>query len=532
MIDMEQNNNLLQIINEKTCNQFDFLRLKQVFFDVNQNACQINLIYPSWVDFLEEDKEKVKQIIKEYLNLDGALLVIKINKSFVEADLIDKEIFNFFKESAPTFYSSLQPQNVLVNVVNKAFATISFNLEEDLYNFFTKYNLDKSLLKYLEKSFCASFEVKTSHYEKAEVEDKFLSTRFETLKTQSDLNAIMGQTIDKYNVNDKKVLFGNEIGFKPRHISSIDSVMDNCVVAGKINFLTEKSYTSKRMKKNKDGTEEPIVKPYFSFTLKDDSSSIVAVVFPSKANYHKMQLLKNGDTVLVKGNISKFNEKFEISVKDISFCSIPNKNEIHTNVDHNEITEYRYIKPIKYSSAKQSNLFDSNQNLSREVQNQTYVVYDFETTGVDAANDEIIEIGALKIVNGVFSEVFSTLVKPKRPIPPEASKINRITDDMVANCYSIEQVICDFYLFCKDCQMVGYNNKMFDALFLTKAGKSVGLNFDNTQIDAFLLAKDKLKGLRNYKLATVSKYLEVNLIDAHRALNDVIATAEVFLKLY
>ena len=80
--------------------------------------------------------------------------------------------------------------------------------------------------------------------------------------------------------------------------------------------------------------------------------------------------------------------------------------------------------------------------------------------------------------------------------------------------------------------MVGYNNKGFDALFLEKAGKSVGLNFDNTQIDAFILAKDKLKGLRNYKLSTVSKYLDVNLIDAHRALNDVIATAEVFLKLY
>ena len=103
---------------------------------------------------------------------------------------------------------------------------------------------------------------------------------------------------------------------------------------------------------------------------------------------------------------------------------------------------------------------------------------------------------------------------------------------MVANCYSIEQIIRDFYLFCKDCQMVGYNNKLFDALFLEKAGKLVGLNFNNTQIDAFVLAKDKLKGLRNYKLATVSKYLEVNLVDAHRALNDVIATAEVFIKLY
>ena len=80
--------------------------------------------------------------------------------------------------------------------------------------------------------------------------------------------------------------------------------------------------------------------------------------------------------------------------------------------------------------------------------------------------------------------------------------------------------------------MVGYNSIVFDNQFLQKAGKSVGLNFNNTQIDVFLLAKEKLKGLKNYKLGTVSKYLEVNLLDAHRALNDVIATAEVFIKLY
>ena len=80
--------------------------------------------------------------------------------------------------------------------------------------------------------------------------------------------------------------------------------------------------------------------------------------------------------------------------------------------------------------------------------------------------------------------------------------------------------------------MVGYNSIAFDSVFLERAGKLVGINFDNNQLDAFMLAKQKLKGLRNYKLGTVAKYLEVNLIDAHRALNDVIATAEVFLKLY
>ncbi|MBQ3047640.1 MAG: 3'-5' exonuclease [Clostridia bacterium] len=177
-------------------------------------------------------------------------------------------------------------------------------------------------------------------------------------------------------------------------------------------------------------------------------------------------------------------------------------------------------------------MFDGIANYSKEIQTQSYVVYDFETTGIDPQSDEIIEIGALKIENGKFTEVFTTLVKPKKLIPPDATKINRITNEMVANCYTIEQILNDFYLFCKDCQMVGYNSISFDSQFLINAAKRVGLNFSNGQLDVFLMAKEKLKGLRNYKLGTVAKYLEVNLIDAHRALNDVIATAEVFMKLY
>ena len=169
---------------------------------------------------------------------------------------------------------------------------------------------------------------------------------------------------------------------------------------------------------------------------------------------------------------------------------------------------------------------------SKEILNNNFVVYDFETTGVDVNNDEIIEIGALKIEKGVFTQVFTTLVNPKRHIPEGATKVNRITDDMVSNCFTIEQVIQDFYLFCKDCQMVGYNNISFDSQFLVNSARRVGIDFNNTQIDAFVLAKQKLKDLHNYKLGTVSKYLDVNLIDAHRALNDVLATAEVFLKLY
>lgn len=531
---MRDRDNLIELINKKTCNKFSFLKLKQVFFDVSKNACGISLIYPSTQNLSEDDKQELTAVIKEILDLEGALIQIKINKSFVEADLIKRELIAFLQNSSPVLYSKLDAnKDIDVNVFpNGVQANVHLNLEKDVQDYFTQFQLANTISQHLNNSFCCEFSVLSSIKESVKTNEDFLSERISNLKAQSEINAILGHMKDKYVVSDKKEVVGDEITFNPRYISSIQEVCDNCVVAGKINFLTERTYKSKRTKKNKDGTEERIEKPYFNFTLKDDTSSINVVVFPSKAMYHKMHLLSNGNTVLVQGKVERYNDKFEIMAKKINFCTIPNKNEIKLDVKENELTTYQYVKPIKYSSAQQANLFDEAQNYSREIQTQSYVVYDFETTGVDTNQDEIIEIGALKVVNGKFTEVFTTLVKPTKPIPPDATKINRITNEMVSKCYPIEHVICDFYLFCKGCQMVGYNSIAFDSQFLVRYGKKVGLDFNNGQIDVFMLAKEKLKGLKNYKLATVSKYLDVNLIDAHRALNDVIATAEVFLKLY
>ena len=527
---MIESNKIIDEIEQKT--NLNFFRLRQVFYSLTTNTCEISIIYPSTYQLTDEMREKIKKIIVEYVNLPNCKLLIRINKSFTEKDLIENEVLKFLSKNYPVIFSTISKDKINVNIESLDKVLVRFSLEEGLYNYFITNNIDTILAKHLEKNFCSSFEVRAVSFKKTAVEEEFLINRVETLKQKSDLDALIGISKDKYMVKDVKVIVGNEINFQPKHISSIKEPCDDCTIAGKISFLTERSFTSKRKKKNKDGTEENIQKPYFNFTIKDSSASISAVIFPSKTKYHKMNLLSNGNEVLVRGRISKYNDKLEIFIKDISLCKLPTKDEERTNVVESELTDYRYVRPIKYNSFKQSNLFESAKTLSREVQNNTFVVYDFETTGLNPVTDEIIEIGALKIVNGEFSEVFTTLVNPQRPIPPQSTKVNRITDEMVSNAYTIGQVICDFYLFCKDCQMVGYNNIAFDSLFLINAGKKVGLNFSNTQIDAFLLARDKISGLKNYKLGTVSKYLDVNLIDAHRALNDVIATAECFLKLY
>ena len=95
---------------------------------------------------------------------------------------------------------------------------------------------------------------------------------------------------------------------------------------------------------------------------------------------------------------------------------------------------------------------------------------------------------------------------------------------------TLEDVIADFYKFTKGSVLSAYNIG-FDIKFLKNAGLKYRYNFNNEQIDTLELARSKIASLSNYKLSTVVKALNISLVDAHRALNDAIATAKVFIKL-
>ena len=154
-----------------------------------------------------------------------------------------------------------------------------------------------------------------------------------------------------------------------------------------------------------------------------------------------------------------------------------------------------------------------------------------ETTGINPETCKIIDIGAFKIVNGKIVERFSTFVNPECEIPEEASKVNRITNDLVKDAPTIEMALPDFYKFCYGSVIAGYNNIGFDDLFIAKEGKKQYYNFDNKRDDVIRIARANVPSLSNYKLSTVCKALDVPLVDAHRATNDALATAKLFIKL-
>ena len=161
-----------------------------------------------------------------------------------------------------------------------------------------------------------------------------------------------------------------------------------------------------------------------------------------------------------------------------------------------------------------------------------YVVFDLETTGVSSLTDEIVEISGIKVADRQVVDEFSTLVNPGRPIPWAASRVNHITDDMVADAPGISEALRSFWAFVGDEILVGHNIHSFDMKFLYRdTQKYFGRVPDNDYIDTLLLARRFCPQAGNYALANLSVYYGIPVRGAHRALNDCRMNQQVYERL-
>ena len=161
--------------------------------------------------------------------------------------------------------------------------------------------------------------------------------------------------------------------------------------------------------------------------------------------------------------------------------------------------------------------------------NDTYVVFDLETTGFSSKNDKIIEIGAVKIKNGEIIGNFSEFVNPKRPIPYKIIELTGINDDMVRNAETIEEILPKFLEFIGDSVVVAHNAS-FDCSFISKNCNDLGLTFEPTIVDTVPLCRFLYPELKSVKLNIVAKHLGVKLESHHRAVDDAKATGDILLE--
>lgn len=160
-----------------------------------------------------------------------------------------------------------------------------------------------------------------------------------------------------------------------------------------------------------------------------------------------------------------------------------------------------------------------------------FIAFDIETTGTVPGADQIVEIGAVRFINNVPEAVFATLIDPKRSIPPGASAVNGIYDEMVKGKPSIEDILPSFAEFCGDDPIVAHNAP-FDAQFLTSDIKKFEVPAPKGVIlDTLPIARKVFPGLPNYKLGTLVQHLKIPTTDFHRAEEDATYCGFLFVEL-
>ena len=310
---------------------------------------------------------------------------------------------------------------------------------------------------------------------------------------------------------------------KPQYIIDIIQAEKSVTVCGKV-----------------ESTKE-VVTPngfvIFKFDIADFTGKIGVVVFSDDRIYLKLKELVVGDELLINGQVSENSYSQELELRASRICKCKILDEQYDAKETRPVPEeYAVVVPEPYFSNTQENLFEQ-KVVPAQLKNTTFVVIDFETTGKSYIVNKIIELGAVKVFDGKITETFSSMVNPECRIPAEITRLTGITDNMVEDAPTFQEIIADFYKFCDGATLVAHNIE-FDSGFLKFNTKDSGYVFSHPQIDTLALARKYFKSLsggeetpHNFKLGTLADFFDVKRDNAHRAVDDSVMAADVFCKL-
>lgn len=384
----------------------------------------------------------------------------------------------------------------------------------------------------------------------------------------------------KKKPSNPDVLYGRDFDEEPMPIEQVDSALGEIVIAGMIRKVDEREIRNERT--------------ILMFDLTDFTDTITVKMFIANAQLPEVkEYIKKGNFIKVKGVAALDRYDQEISITSVwgirksqdnrevrNDLSLQKRVELHCHTkmsdmdgvssvsdiikqairwghkgiaitDHGVVQAftdaYHTMEDLKGKYKKKGEeldfkiiygveaylVDDTRQiviNSMGQNFNDTFVVFDLETTGFSAEVDRIIEIGAVKIKNGEIVDNFSKFVNPKIPIPFRIEKLTGINDSMVMEAEPIEKILPEFLEFCGDAVMVAHNAG-FDTSFIINNAERLGIKYDPTIMDTVLLAQFVIPNLHNYKLDTLCKHLAVSLENHHRAVDDAQATAYIYLKM-
>ena len=373
-------------------------------------------------------------------------------------------------------------------------------------------------------------------------------------------------------------LYGKMIHDPVIPMSEVTEDVGRCVIKGEVVNL--------EMKDTKTGQTKIV-----TFTLTDYTNSISCKLFlggsRSKDNPASVQAqadalsagMKNGSWVKAKGSYryDNFSSEMVLMISDLVPAKKPVREDtcpekrvelhLHTNYSTMDacasakdlikqaaawghkaiaVTDHGVVQafPEAFNAAKDTGvklipgcegyLIDDDAAIVENVggqrlDNAVYVVLDVETTGLNTRADEIIEIGAVRIENGVEVAEFSELINPGVPVPEKVSELTGITTAMLRDKRDLMTVMPEFAGFCEGAVLVAHNAS-FDMSFFRRAFKKAGLPFGFTIVDTLALVRNQYPHLKTHKLGNMCKLLGISLLNAHRAVHDARATSLMLLK--
>ena len=497
--------------------KYQELQLKEVVVKKREGVCTITFLYPSTsTELSAAEKKEIILWIKDFLRLEELDLKVKFLRVFVEEKLILKSIMSFINEKYKLISTYLTEENFKINI-NNIDVVVEVTSSQRIEKYFNENKVTAELAKYLKENYLVEFsvvlKVDEALVDEVDIENVEIKTAY--------------RPTQRYKVEIVEELIGTGIMTSPEYLSFITKPKESVVVAGFINKLTRKEFVQK------SGKNAGQPKSYYTFVLEDEKGKMDCIYFCPKTKVYLMEKLEDCMFVLLDGDVqkSKFSDKLQLMIDKIAIATkeieIPEE-KVYIPSENSELDT---VKTESLQSLSQDNMFVDVVRYNDTIRGKNYVVFDLETTGLDPNSDQIIELGAVKIIDGQIKEKFSTFVKPTVSIPFEVTRLTGITDDMVKDAPSAEAVLADFYEFTRGCVLSGHNVIDFDLRFVKRIGREYGLDFDNEVVDTLLLARKSHLMVNNFKLGTIVKYLGLTLEGAHRAWNDAYATAEVLLKL-
>lgn len=502
----------IKLLNIRFDGAYDFLRVRSVDLDLEAKtvSVQIGVPYSGGNELTEEDKKKILSFAIEILPSEYTVS-ISYRKFGVDPDIVFKLIKEYVNKYHRAYSVLLSSDNTQI-VCGEKRVDIAFTVVKSVGDLFEKCNLLGGLKEYLDSSY------DRENFVKLEYTDKFVIT--ETAKDEVPV------VIDDCYIEISAVhkLCGGEITSKARYIRACKTPQSAICVTGRVESIIAKNSKSSG-------------NLYYNFTINDTTGVMRCCYFTRKAAKGPLDILEEGTEIAVVGDLQNdsFRGGLSLIAKSVSLCKI-NYSSILSEEDLKKKKTYVPIKAKPLDITTQQDIFDLAVQKPEYLTDNVFVVFDLETTGLldNGVPCKIIEIGAVKIVGGVCTEYFSTLVDPEMHIPEGASATNHIYDDMVEDAPTIDNVLPDFLAWAGNAVLVAHNGDKFDFLVLRNAAAELGMTVPNRTKDTMVLAQAyrNVTGRRGQlNLRVLSKEFGIDLVEAHRAYYDAYATAQLFIKL-